>query len=715
MAKTSAPKQHNVPTTNFVINLDKIDQLALQEKYQLFTLEVPYGFRQFAKTNSNAYGMLHNTYKENLEFPYYYFSHAKPNPTIFILVEKSKRPEKPIFLTFDFLKGEKVIAQEKNISELCTKKNLPVLAKLFLSSWYHKAHRTCQGDFFYIHSKDDKQKLTALLVKIQESQGEFEIVSKAQYLKKLDDRFDVKYINFHNYFEQVQGTRYLRQLKQSEVKERVQSKKGLDTVFRETTTQDAKNLNFKPQRPAIKWYDSHKTNENIFQGCRSELLRNFQNKLVAHYNEVFGEGVAEKRSHFMTEVVPMEQGGDHTKSQAPAKGYGFNEKTGEGTGLFLKILDKIGVLDLRQKDVPNPNQNNFQEYIDLLNKQYLVIGISFSEIKREDLATTTKPILVLQDVEKELFYEEGFLFKMGISDDPKKELYREFASKIPMQTLNINLNKADNFDSANTYFEYGIFDIGDFKHRLEVCLNELLLKKFIIDKLPIYNKENISHSLPCVFKLKSLRKDFAYMFQNIFMYVDENFVLQFVNLDNPSEKKKRHEFLKNWNIDWFSFDTQFSERNYTRNENGQNKTYQKNGENKDSHEEALKRTHFVFAKELVLAIEDTEERVLFNTEATQTNESQRIIESKTALEGIYFSETENIYTVGEKSLGMSMDKSIKIRRLHYYQKSNDFKITDLLQTLSVQFVRNKQYTVYPYFFDLLNLYRKDVQQAEQDE
>jgi hypothetical protein len=246
-------------------------------------------------------------------------------------------------------------------------------------------------------------------------------------------------------------------------------------------------------------------------------------------------------------------------------------------------------------------------------------------------------------------------------------------------------------------------------------LNELLLKKYIIHKLPIYNETNIYASLPCLFSIKPLRKDFAYMFQNIFMYVDNQYILQFLNLDNPSEKQKRNEFLKNWNIDWFEFENQFSDRNYTRNENGQNKTYQKNGETKDKHEESLKRTHLVFGKDLVLAIEDTEERVLFDTDATQTTESQRIIESKTALEGIYFSEKENIYTVGEKSMGMSMDKSIKIRRLHYYQKPNDFKIDNLLQTLSVQFVRNKQYTVYPYFFDLLNLYRKDVQQAEQDE
>ncbi|MCS6821666.1 MAG: hypothetical protein NZ551_07340 [Microscillaceae bacterium] len=710
MAKKSAPKQHNVPTTNFVINLDKININALQEKYQLFTIEVPKTFKNFAdNTKLNPYALLHNAYKKQLDYPYFFLSPDGVPPIIYILVEKSKYQDKPINLTLDFLDKKPINAQKIQFSEICNEKNLHILAKLFLSSWYHKAHRTCQGDFFYIHSKDDKQKLTALLVKIQESKygkGEFEIIPEANYLKKLDSRFDIENFYNYNYFEKVQGTRYLRQLKQSEVKQRLDNKQNLDTIFRDTTTQDAKNLKFKPQRPSIEWYDSDKNNKNVFQGCRSELLRNFQNELVAYYNKVFGEGVAEKRSHFMTEVVPMEQMGKQSKIVGSLKGYGFNEKTGEGTGLYLKLLGEVGVLDLRQKDVPKPNQNNFQDYIDLLNKNYgKLYEISFSEIKREELASTTKPVLVLQDVEKQIFEEGGFLLDY---DDQKRELYQEFASKIPMQTLNINLNKADDFNSADTYFEYEIFNFEDYKHRLDVCLNELLLKKYIVEKLPIYNETDIYTSLPCLFNLKSLRKDFAYMYQNIFMYVDDEYILQFLNLDNPKEKDKRNEFLKDWNIDWFAFEKQFADRNYTHNENGQNKTYQKNGKTKDKHEESLKSVHFVFAKDLVLAIEDTEERVLFNTDATQKTKSQRTIESKTALEGIYFSEKENIYTVGAKSMGMSMDKSVKVRRLHYYQKPNGFKINDLLQTLSVQFVRNKQYTVYPYFFDLLNLYCEDI-------
>jgi hypothetical protein len=712
MAKTSAPKQHNVPTTNFVINLDKININALQEKYRLFTIEVPKTFKHFAdNTKSNPHALLHNAYKEQLDYPYFFLSPDGVPPIIYVLVEKSNFQQKPISLTLDFLDKKPINAQEIKFLEICNEKNLHILAKLFLSSWYHKAHRTCQGDYFFIHSKDDKYKATALLVKIKSSKnkGEFEITASSAFLLKIYEKSKPEYAHWDTYLEKLQGEIYYRQVKSSEVVKRLNENKDLHLIFRQVNKRDTDKFAWL-KRPSIKWYDSKN-----FQGCRSELLRNFQNELVAYYNEVFGEDVAEKRSHFMTQVVPMEHTGNKGKGKDFVNGYAVDEKTGKSIGLYWKILDKVGVLDLRQKDVTNPNQNNFEDYINMLNKQYVGIGISFSEIKREDLSSTTKPILVLQDVEKQLFEDDGFLFNLAC-EDQKREIYQEFASKIPMQTLNINLNKADDFNSSDAYFEYAIFKFEDYKHRLDVCLHELLLKKYIINKLPIYNDTNLNHSLPCLFNLKSLRKDFVYMYQNTFMYVDNQYVLQFLNLDNPNEKHKRNEFLKNWGIDWFQFEKQFADRNYTRNENGQNKTYQKNGETKDKHEESLKRTHFVFAKELVLAIEETEERVIYNKDAYDETGKARGNEAINALKGIYFSETENIYTVGLRdNMNQSMDKSVKVRRLHYYQKPDNFEIDALLQTLSVQFVRNKQYTVYPYFFDLLNLYRKDVQQTEQDE
>ncbi len=104
----STLKQHNLPTTNFVINLEKINLNALQEEYQLFVIEVPDSFR-FSK-DKNKFAKLHNTYKEQLKLPYYFYSFAKPKACIFVLADKSENPEKFISLRFDFLKGEKVTA-----------------------------------------------------------------------------------------------------------------------------------------------------------------------------------------------------------------------------------------------------------------------------------------------------------------------------------------------------------------------------------------------------------------------------------------------------------------------------------------------------------------------------------------------------------------------------------------------------------------------------
>ncbi len=729
MAKISAPKKHEVPTTNFILDLNKIDIVELQANYQLFTIEVPDSFYHFAKNSKiNAYALMHNTYKDQFKLPYYYFAPENVKPFIYILAKKEIQnlPK----LNFEFLKCE-VIAQKKDIAEVCTDDNLHILAKLFLADYFYnhkKTYRICQGNF-YIHSTAPKNRATVLKIEISKikGSGEFNMKQKATYLQKVEKKFvNPQYIGLDTYCELGQGEKYYRQLKTKYVKEWQADINDTKELWKVVSGSQI-------DRPSIKWYETKN-----FKTCRSELLREFQHKLVAYYNETLGKDCSKKQSHKMTEVKPM--------TQFAINGYG------ENTGLYLKLLGKIGIYDNRFKEFGQKNQNSFADYIKFFNYHYgKKYEISFVEITENELNSTKNPVLVLQDVEKELFVDDGFLSNY---DDPKKILYQNFASKVAMQTININTNSAKEH-SIETYFNYDllgnclehlgnsflkieeelkkekqniaeIYKIEKAKYgkdnfsdeskerrknnealkkyfslitnKIDVCLNELLLKHYLINQLPIKNTSNANHSLPCIFKIPNL-VNYAYMYQNTFMYVDANFVLQFLNLENPSEKQKRNDFLNDFGINWFEIETQFAIRNYTK--NSEDKTLSK-----------LKSTHFIFAKNLVLAIEDTEERVFFKTEATEKSESQRINDSKTALEGIYFSEEKQIYTVGTKSMDMTMDKSIKVRKLHYYQKPDDFKIDDLLQTLSVQFVRNQQYTVYPYFFDLLNLYRKDILRSE---
>jgi hypothetical protein len=745
MTKTSVPKQHNVPTTNFVINLDKINIDALQEKYQLFTIEVPDSY--IYSQDKQKYPKLHNTYKEQLELPYFFYTHAKPKASIFILVDKSKKPEKSISLTFDFLKGEKVIAQEKNIIGLCTQSNLHILAKLFLSDYFYnhkKTYRICQGKF-YIHSRVDKKWATVLEIsglKHIEGTEEFCFDQKATFMVQIEkNKENTQYVSSNVYCELVDGEIYYRQLKTSHANKLLSDTKSTQNIWKVVTGSPT-------NKPSIKWFEDY---ENITR-CKSTLLQEFQNRLLKHFNKCLGEtGVAKQQNHKMIKLDAIKQ--------TTIQGYGE-------TGLNINLLGKVGLLDLRFKEIEKPNQIPFQQYVDFFNKHYqystLKSDFGFVEIKREDLATNKMPILVLQDVEKRLFEPEekdkegtitqkaGFLFEAGYSDDPKLMLYNEFADRIPLQTMNVNTNEV-NEHLLDTYFDYEMLgdclkhlgksykEIGENlekaeekikeaykqekekfgevseetknlrkqneklkKHfslvtnKINVCLNELLLKHYIVNKLPIKGNVNNPYLyLPCISQIPNL-VNYAYMYRNTFMYVDNQYILQFLNLDSPSKKQKRNEFLQNWGIDWFEFEKQFAKRNYT--QGNEEKTLDK-----------LKKTHFVFAKNLVLAVEDTEERVLHIYDPKKKGQSQRKQEQKTALEGIFYSKEKQIYTVGYTSLNQTADDSVKIRRLYYYQRPDNFKINDLLQTLSVQFVRNKQYTVYPYFFDLLNLYRETMQ------
>lgn len=64
---------------------------------------------------------------------------------------------------------------------------------------------------------------------------------------------------------------------------------------------------------------------------------------------------------------------------------------------------------------------------------------------------------------------------------------------------------------------------------------------------------------------------------------------------------------------------------------------------------------------------------------------------------------ENEYIVGEKdSFQQNQPKAHKIRKLNI---NGDFKVNDILKLMSVDFIRFKQYTVYPYPFALIKLYR----------
>ena len=82
-------------------------------------------------------------------------------------------------------------------------------------------------------------------------------------------------------------------------------------------------------------------------------------------------------------------------------------------------------------------------------------------------------------------------------------------------------------------------------------------------------------------------------------------------------------------------------------------------------------------------------------------------------EGIWYDE-DNCYMVGSSmSLKQKQPRAHLIRRFDVYMGQEQFDMQPLLRATSVQFVRLKQYTVYPYAFHLIDLYVKNVLRFQQ--
>jgi hypothetical protein len=77
-------------------------------------------------------------------------------------------------------------------------------------------------------------------------------------------------------------------------------------------------------------------------------------------------------------------------------------------------------------------------------------------------------------------------------------------------------------------------------------------------------------------------------------------------------------------------------------------------------------------------------------------------------EGIWYDD-EHCYMVGAtEGMKYQQPRAHLIRRFDVYQGAEHFDIQPLLRLLSVQFVRLKQYTIYPYPFHLIDLYVENV-------
>jgi hypothetical protein len=82
-------------------------------------------------------------------------------------------------------------------------------------------------------------------------------------------------------------------------------------------------------------------------------------------------------------------------------------------------------------------------------------------------------------------------------------------------------------------------------------------------------------------------------------------------------------------------------------------------------------------------------------------------------EGIWFDESDLSYLVGStQGINKAQARAHVIRRFDVYQRNEHVDVTPLLTSMSIRFIRLKQFTVYPYPFHLLiSLYAESMLQA----
>lgn len=717
-----------IRTTNFIIDKSKINYSQLND-YRIIRYHIPDTFYNYAKyIDKAAYGKLENYYKELLDRPCFFYRYER---TIYVLHKKNDNIQPLVFKLKRSKEGDDVLEFETTHSEITYNLiDFHILIKILLADFFYnqdKTHRICQH-YFYISCKIDNDTegneafATGIEMSIKERNNEFYINGKATAFCVERKNISDYQTRINPYFELItkSGVSYFRQIKSSKVISFQQE--GTKKIWRKRKTSK--------QNPAhLEW---HFDNADKQQNTRGYALFMFQENFVAYLNNLLGVDVAKPKMLEAQKFSPKDTG---------YKIDGISE-----TGLPLRVLKKIYVYDNRVKDNgENLNKIPLENFVKLFNDELTEftknnkpqkLRIEFAPIDSIDDFSKEKPILVLQDVagiefneekkkEDEVINKAGFLTGKSFND-PKKELYGKYANKVALQSVNVNTNSPMNNygDSRYTdenyrdYFQYELFELqkqveksGEMKtektqffHKLNVCLNELLLKYYIINQLPICGDLEISFPLPVVGKAHNLIK-YAYQYKGVFLYINEEKQLIFIDLDTSVGKKERDRVLKAMGIDWLNIQVEFYEKHYLMKEDAEKR------------KSKLEQAKFIFTNGVVIEIQEPNknnliERVLlpYRDEPIKIRAGYRGTEKTDfGITGVWYNSETNHYVAGRPSKNTykfgAMDKAHIVRKFRVYKGEDKFRIEDVLETISVQFVRNKQYTVYPYFFDLINLYR----------
>ena len=204
-------------------------------------------------------------------------------------------------------------------------------------------------------------------------------------------------------------------------------------------------------------------------------------------------------------------------------------------------------------------------------------------------------------------------------------------------------------------------------------------------------------------------QDFLFVRKGYLMYVEDKC---FKFIDRIEDKIEFVKKIKKIGHRWKDIVAHFKKDNFLRKPD-------KNESEEEFYEkieQKLNNAHFIITPTHVFEILQLEEYLLPKIDEILEEKKNRDGDNPSVrgqdfigcLMELNYNDKEIEYSVGVRGGARTkIDKGNPIRQLKFYKGSpNDFNFDLFLDSLLVRFVRNEKYTVYPYPFDLINLYNE---------
>ncbi|MCL5123453.1 MAG: hypothetical protein M1511_02930 [Deltaproteobacteria bacterium] len=224
MTKFSDVEKRQVRTTNLIVNWENINWDLFKNRGYLVRYDIP---RQ-QKKDREYYSRMHNWYKEQSDFPCYLHTYG---PYLYVMYPSSNDVIELQLNGFPLAFAE-VDLRDKDIFH--------AIVKVLLSDYFYNHERFVSNAYFFLRSSSaDKSFITGLRIKINQNwrkPEEFAVSDEATRMRKLqpsemvDDRFRRKNILYGRIYQD--GLVFFKQLRHSRIDQR-QKNDGIYVEYRD--------------------------------------------------------------------------------------------------------------------------------------------------------------------------------------------------------------------------------------------------------------------------------------------------------------------------------------------------------------------------------------------------------------------------------------------------------------------------------------------------